>query len=55
LLGIEYARTLTKILTDAGLKGDLIEFRGGHEIPQEVFHKLDLFLRRVMISEVKRQ
>lgn len=48
LLGIEYAKDLYKLLTDAGLKGDFHAFRGGHEIPQEIIFKLGLFLKKVL-------
>jgi len=48
LLSVEHAQALEKILVDAGLKGQLHIFRGGHEVPQEIIHKLGAFLRKVL-------
>jgi phospholipase/carboxylesterase len=47
LLGIDGARRLEKILNEAGLSGKLQSFSGGHEIPQEVIHGINNYLRGV--------
>ena len=48
LLSPEYAKDLEKLFLEAGFKGQLHTFRGGHEVPQEVIHKLSVFLKRVL-------
>ncbi|MDZ4676755.1 MAG: esterase [Oligoflexia bacterium] len=45
LLGLQGAQALEKTLLDAGLKGKLQTFSGGHEIPQEVLHGVNNYLR----------
>jgi phospholipase/carboxylesterase len=47
VIGINQARDLEKVLTAAGLTGQLQEFDGGHEIPQEVIFELNRFLKKV--------
>ena len=51
LLGVEYAKKLEEILIGAGLKGQLHIFRGGHEVPQEIVHKLSQFLRKILTPQ----
>jgi len=47
LLSLEHARRLTKLLKDAGLEGDIHEFQGAHEIPQETIYKLNQFFKKI--------
>jgi phospholipase/carboxylesterase len=42
------AENLNKILNEAGLKGDLHTFYGGHEIPQDILLKLNAFLENII-------
>jgi phospholipase/carboxylesterase len=51
LLGVQYAKALEELLIGAGLKGQLNIFRGGHEVPQEIVHKLGQFLRKVLTPQ----
>jgi phospholipase/carboxylesterase len=50
LLGYQYAQDLEKLLKDSGLRGQLVTFEGGHEVPQEVIYKLNQFLKSVMTA-----
>jgi phospholipase/carboxylesterase len=51
LLSPEHAQNLEKVLVEGGLKGQLHIFRGGHEVPQEIIHKLGAFLRKVLTPQ----
>jgi len=51
LLSLEHAQDLEKVLVENGLKGQLHSFRGGHEVPQEIIHKLGVFLRKVLTPQ----
>jgi len=44
ILGYEGAVRLEKVLVGAGLKGSLMPFQGGHELPVEVLGRLASFL-----------
>ncbi len=44
ILSLDGALKLEKVLTDAGLKGRLQSFEGGHEIPQEVISGINRFI-----------
>jgi len=44
VLPIEGARKLDRLLQDAGWVGGLVEFEGGHEIPQYILESLGEFL-----------
>ena len=44
LLPVDAARELNKVLNQGGLEGELLEFPGGHEIPQIVLKKLQIYL-----------
>lgn len=48
VLGFEQAKKLETLLKEKGLEGNLIEFSGGHEIPQNIILELGKFLRRVL-------
>lgn len=48
LLPLSGARALEKLLVDSGLKGELVTFQGGHEIPQKVFIALHHFFDRII-------
>ena len=48
LLGVNMARRLRDVLVESGLKGELCEFDGGHEIPRGVLDEAGLFVRRVL-------
>jgi len=45
LLSVEAAHRLHTLLTNAGLEGELIEFRGAHEIPMVVLEKFSAWAR----------
>jgi phospholipase/carboxylesterase len=45
LLGIDGARKLNQLLTEAGWIGELQEFDGGHEIPQEVLYGTSQYVK----------
>jgi phospholipase/carboxylesterase len=47
VLGLPGARRLYDLLTEAGLRGEWQEFRGGHEIPWSVIHSVGAFLDRL--------
>jgi phospholipase/carboxylesterase len=55
LLGFQYAQNLEKLFLEAGLKGQLHGFRGGHEVPQEIIHKLNQFLKGIFAPPRQRQ
>ncbi len=40
VLGFKQAQKLETLLTQNGMKGSLMSFRGGHEIPQQVLNKI---------------
>lgn len=44
LLGVEMARRLHTLLNEAGVAGELVAFRGAHEIPHEVLAGVQSFL-----------
>lgn len=44
VLGFKHAERLYKMLTDAGLKGEFIPFKGSHEIPLPVIREAARFL-----------
>lgn len=44
VLGIKQARQLETLLCQGGMKGNLLSFRGGHEIPMGVIHKIGEYL-----------
>jgi phospholipase/carboxylesterase len=44
VLGIKQAQKLETLLTQNGMKGSLLSFRGGHEIPSQVLTKLGEYL-----------
>jgi phospholipase/carboxylesterase len=48
ILGVQGAYALEKTLSEAGLKGKLQTFSGGHEIPQEVIHGINNYLRGIL-------
>jgi phospholipase/carboxylesterase len=48
ILGFEFAQRLEKLLVGAGLKGQLLEFPGGHEIPQDVIYGLNAYFKQIM-------
>jgi phospholipase/carboxylesterase len=48
LLPFTLAKSLEKLLLDAGFKGKLHSFRGGHEIPYSTIVKLNVFLNEQM-------
>jgi phospholipase/carboxylesterase len=48
LLPFGQAERLRDLLTGAGMVVDWIGFRGGHEIPEAVLHRLGTFLRTVL-------
>jgi len=45
VLSIKGAQKLETILTQAGMKGRLIRFSGGHEIPLKVMDELGKYLK----------
>lgn len=47
LLDPASAAELNDLLVNAGLKGELIQFEGGHEIPTRVLSALQKFLRQI--------
>ncbi len=47
LLDIKAAQKLHALLTDAGLEGQFIEFRGEHEIPPHVLREMASYLQQV--------
>jgi len=51
VLGVQYAKALEEVLIGGGLKGQLNIFRGGHEIPQEIVHKLGQFLGKILTPQ----
>ncbi|MFQ5631133.1 MAG: alpha/beta hydrolase [bacterium] len=48
LLPYVAAERLNKLLNEAGLKGELHTFYGGHEIPQDILLKLNAFLENIL-------
>ncbi|MGZ3773522.1 MAG: alpha/beta hydrolase [Pseudobdellovibrionaceae bacterium] len=44
VLGFKQAQKLETLLTQNGMKGSLLKFRGGHEIPQQVLLKISEYL-----------
>lgn len=44
VLGFKQAQKLETLLTQNGMKGSLMSFRGGHEIPQPVLMKIGQYL-----------
>jgi phospholipase/carboxylesterase len=44
VLGIKQAQKLETLLTQNGMKGSLLTFRGGHEIPGAVITKIGDYL-----------
>jgi phospholipase/carboxylesterase len=47
ILGFKYAEALFALLTEKGMKGTWVPFRGGHEIPMPVLQRLKAFLELV--------
>ncbi len=45
ILGIQGAEDLHQVLTSAGMQGDFIRFRGGHEIPLTVIQQVASFVQ----------
>lgn len=50
VLPISGAQKLFNKLTDLGMKGEWVEFRGGHEIPMNVIAKLQTFLNSLLTA-----
>ena len=48
VLPFSMAEKLHELLMEAGLKGDLKTFSGGHEIPQDVLFELDIYLESMI-------
>ncbi|MNJ99791.1 Phospholipase/Carboxylesterase [compost metagenome] len=46
VLGFKQAQKLETLLTQSGMKGSLLGFRGGHEIPQQVLMKIGDYLNQ---------
>ena len=44
VLGFKQAQKLETLLTQNGMKGSLMNFRGGHEIPQQVLNKIGEYI-----------
>jgi phospholipase/carboxylesterase len=51
ILGYEGAKSLFHTLKNAGLEGELLTFRGGHEIPMQALRKTADFLKAVLHTE----
>jgi len=47
VLPINAAKNLHQLLLSSGAKGQMLSFRGGHEIPLEVITRLEKFLREI--------
>lgn len=47
LLDFKDAQKLEKLLVGAGLRGQLLPFQGGHEIPMDVIKSLSNYIRKV--------
>ncbi len=45
VLGFKQAQKLETVLTQNGMKGSLIGFKGGHEIPMPILQKLGVYLQ----------
>lgn len=45
ILGFPGAEALEQMLTKAGLEGQMMSFRGGHEIPPKIIESMNSFLR----------
>jgi len=48
VLGFPQAQKLNSLLTNAGLRGDFIEFAGGHEIPPQVMKGFSDFISKTL-------
>ncbi|WCL47537.1 alpha/beta hydrolase [Leptospira sp. GIMC2001] len=48
VLGFKAAKELNKLLRDAGMVGEFVEFNGGHEIPTEVIDGLNRYLKQIL-------
>lgn len=48
VLSVAMAERLERLLLQAGLKGSLTKFHGGHEIPPEVLIQMGAYLREVL-------
>lgn len=48
VLGYQSAKSLNKLLRDAGMIGEFISFPGGHEIPQDVIAGMNRYLVQVL-------
>lgn len=44
VLGFKQAQQLETVLTQSGMKGSLLSFRGGHEIPTQVLNKISDYI-----------
>lgn len=51
VLGFAFAQRLESLLKSGGLKGQLLPFDGGHEIPPRVLEELRSFMLRVFPAE----
>jgi phospholipase/carboxylesterase len=49
VLGYQPAKSLNQLLRDAGLVGEFLSFRGGHEIPYEVIEGLNRYFRQIFV------
>ncbi len=47
VLGIKAAQQLNTLLTQNGMQGSLVNFRGGHEIPAQVLVKIGTYLNEL--------
>lgn len=47
LLGFKHAQALNHVLSEKGMRGVWMPFRGGHEIPMPVLHGLRDFLQKI--------
>ncbi|MBV2168271.1 MAG: serine esterase, partial [Bdellovibrio sp.] len=47
ILGFKQAQKLETLLTQNGMKGSLLSFRGGHEIPPQVLTKIGEYLNTI--------
>lgn len=54
LLDVQEARKLEKLLIQAGFKGQLLTFNGGHEIPEHLLPHLRKFIVETLGSPYKR-
>lgn len=51
VLGFKQAQKLETLLTQAGMKGSLQPFSGGHEIPMEVLRKMTAYLNGLHLEK----